>query len=85
MLALPKLLVRTSPVEVPALAVTLLVNAIVLGNQLNSDDVDLVLEDVHEFGHTKYSDRDAMPSGVTQEDTNQLNRNLALHHSAEFV
>lgn len=40
------------------------------------DDLDSisVLEEIHQRGHTKHDARDAMPSGATQEDTNQLNR-----------
>ncbi|KAJ3567266.1 hypothetical protein NP233_g6479 [Leucocoprinus birnbaumii] len=32
-----------------------------------------VLEEAHQRGHSKFSARDTMPSGATQEDTNQLN------------
>lgn len=36
-----------------------------------------VMTDMHAAGHNKTSSRDAMPSGETVEDTNQLNRTFA--------
>ena len=38
------------------------------------DRKGIVLETVHNHGHTRHSTRDIMPSGAAQEDTNQLNR-----------
>jgi len=42
----------------------------------------LVLHEGHDFGHAKHSARDSMPTGKTQEDTNQLHRPFSFHTSA---
>ena len=34
----------------------------------------LALEVIHDHGYTRHNARDIMPSGATQEDTNQLDR-----------
>jgi len=45
----------------------------------------LALEVIHDHGHTRHNARDIMPSGATQEDTNQLNRLSFLRTSTQII